>query len=107
MKFTLLLISVIIASFVLPLFLFGDMESFYNTFGFSGGNFLERPYVIITSIFMHGSIDHLLSNIIVLLFFGAAVEDELKWKKMLIIFFLGAFTHSIRWQLALQQAFSP
>ena len=44
---------------------------------------------------MHGSLEHLLSNILVLVFFGLAVESELGWKKMLLIFFIGAFAGDI------------
>lgn len=61
-----------------------------NFYGFSFNNLKERPYVLLTSIFIHGSLEHLLSNLIVLLFFGVAVEDEIKAKKMLLIFFTGA-----------------
>lgn len=63
----------------------------FDTYGLSLNNLIERPYVIITSIFLHGSLEHLLSNIFVLIFFGLAVESELGWKKMLVIFLLGAF----------------
>src|SRR3989338_3851416 len=91
MKLTLLLIAIMIIGFAVPLFFVQDIEGFYNTFGFSGKNFLERPYVVVTSIFMHGGIEHLLSNLLVLIFFGLAVEAELGVKKMLVIFFLGAF----------------
>jgi membrane associated rhomboid family serine protease len=52
---------------------------------------IEHPYVLITSIFMHGGFDHLIANIFVLFFFGIAVEKELGKLKYLAIFFLGAF----------------
>jgi len=69
----------------------GISEDFilYN-FGFSGDNLFARPWTLITSIFLHKDIDHLVSNIFVLMFFGTAVENELGKRKMLLIFFLGA-----------------
>jgi membrane associated rhomboid family serine protease len=63
----------------------------FDDYGFSQNNFLSKPYVIVTSIFLHGSFDHLASNLLVLIFFGLAVESELGWRKMSVIFFLGAF----------------
>jgi membrane associated rhomboid family serine protease len=71
-----------------------DLNAFYDIYGFSGSNFLERPYVLITSIFLHADIVHLLSNIFVLFFFGIALEGEIG-KKVLMIFFLGAFLGDI------------
>ncbi|MBU5678272.1 MAG: rhomboid family intramembrane serine protease [Candidatus Aenigmatarchaeota archaeon] len=66
------------------------VEEIVKFYGFSLNNLKERPYVLFTSIFIHGSIEHLISNLLVLLFFGVAVEDEIGAKKMLIIFFSGA-----------------
>lgn len=67
-----------------------EVEKIVNFYGFSLNNLKERPYVLFTSIFIHGNIEHLISNILVLLFFGIAVEDEIGSKKMLLIFFSGA-----------------
>ncbi|MEM7819880.1 MAG: rhomboid family intramembrane serine protease [Candidatus Aenigmatarchaeota archaeon] len=92
MKLTIFLILLCIIGFITPFFVFQNIDDFYNIYGFSGKNLLERPYVLVTSIFMHGSVEHLLVNILVLFFFGIAVESELGKLKMLLIFFLGAFT---------------
>jgi len=67
-----------------------DHKAFVDDFGFSGKNLLTKPWTLITSIFLHADIVHLLSNLFILLFFGMAVEAELG-RKMLLIFFLGAF----------------
>jgi membrane associated rhomboid family serine protease len=94
MKLTLLLILICVVGFFYPFFFIGDeagINKFYETYGFSGENMLERPYVLVTSIFMHGSLVHLLSNIFVLFFFGVAVEKEVGSARMLAIFLLGSF----------------
>ena len=82
MKLTLTLIILCIAVFLLEIFsfpLFGiTTDQFFNEFGFSLENMLSKPWVLLTSIFMHGDITHLLSNIIVLFFFGATLEEEIK-----------------------------
>ncbi len=92
MKLTILLILIAIAVFFISFSL--DTESVFNTYGFSGKNMLANPVVLITSIFLHASLIHLLSNILIWFFFGSAVEKELGAAKTLAIFFLGAFAGS-------------
>ena len=88
MKLTWILVLLCIAGFAFGVF-FG--EAAYDEYGFSRDNLLQRPHVLVTSIFLHGSLEHLLSNILVLVFFGLAVESELGWKRTALIFFIGAF----------------
>src|SRR3989338_10861444 len=92
MKFTWLLVLLCIAGFAYPV-LYGPET--YDTYGFSLDNLQQRPYVFFTSIFMHASFEHLISNIFVLIFFGLAVESELGSKRMLMIFFLGALAGDV------------
>lgn len=94
MRLTLVLILLMVVVFAYELFL-ADTETFFNTYGFSGANLLERPYVLITSIFIHGSAVHLLSNIMVMLFFSSPVESELGKTKALLIFLVGAIAGDI------------
>jgi membrane associated rhomboid family serine protease len=56
---------------------------------------LSNPATLVTSIFLHASLEHLLANILILFFFGIAVEKEMGSRKMLLIFFLGAFAGSL------------
>lgn len=102
MKITWLLIAVTLAAFVYSFF-FANTAAFFDTYGFSLNNLLTRPYVMITSIFLHASLTHLLSNILVWVFFGLAVENELGKARMLVIFFLGAFAGDLL-SLAFYQA---
>jgi len=88
MKVTYILTLACIITFVITFF--SNPEEIFDNYGFSGQNLLVKPYVLITSIFLHANLEHLLSNILVLLIFGLAVENELGWAKMLYIFFLGA-----------------
>jgi membrane associated rhomboid family serine protease len=67
-----------------------------NQLAFSWDNLAEgRWWVFITSVFLHGGPDHLVLNLIALLFFGKAVEDALGWKKTLLIFLAGAFAGNL------------
>ncbi|MDH5734177.1 MAG: rhomboid family intramembrane serine protease [Candidatus Bathyarchaeota archaeon] len=63
------------------------------TFGyvaFSGENLLEgRVWTLITALFLHGDLLHLLGNILFLFVFGNTVENELGAAKTLLVFFIG------------------
>lgn len=88
MKITIILVALCAAGFAVPLALGGQI---YDEYGFSRNNLVADPLVLVTSIFLHGSLEHLLSNVLVLLFFGLAVEKELGWRRITTIFFLGSF----------------
>jgi len=87
---TIILSILMVLAFLFAVFFVKDLDAFYNYYGFSGANLLARPYVLITSIFMHAGIEHLLSNLLVFIFFARAVEKEMGPWKMLAIFLLGA-----------------
>ncbi len=89
MKVTLILITIAIIMFAATLTT--RNSDVFSTYGFSADNFVADPFVIVSSIFLHASLIHLLSNIFAWFFFGAAVEKELGAARMLAIFFLGAF----------------
>lgn len=84
------LIALCVIAFYFSFFV-ASPEPLFNKYGFSIDNFLARPYVIITSIFLHAGIAHLLSNLLVLFFFGSAVESEIGKARTLLVFFAGAF----------------
>ncbi len=48
----------------------------------------QYPWQIITSMFFHGDIFHILGNSLYLWIFGAFVEDKLGWKAYLFLYFL-------------------
>ncbi len=87
MKATLWLALFCTIGFLLILF----FPNSYKILGFSLYNLIRNPWCCITAIFIHGNLEHYLSNLFVLLIFGLAVEEEMGRKKMLLIFFLGAF----------------
>ncbi len=69
-----------------------NTEQIFNDYGYSTESLLSgKFYVLITSIFLHSNLDHLLSNILVLLIFGLALEEEIGKKRFLILFIAGAF----------------
>jgi len=55
---------------------------------------LERPWTLITSIFLHGSFIHLLYNMLGLALFGTILENDIGSKKFLMIFFAAGLSAS-------------
>ena len=86
---TVLIVAAMFLTFGIEL-LVPDLDGLVNAYGFSGDNMLVRPHVAFTSIFLHAGIVHLLSNVLVLLVFGVALEPEIGKKWYLAIFFGGA-----------------
>lgn len=77
-----------LSSIVTGFFISGD--TFLQLFAFSGENLLlGRLWTLVTSIFLHGGLGHLLMNCVALFFFGRAVEKEVSVKMFLGIFFVG------------------
>ncbi len=85
------LMSAIAVTFALEFFLSSQINVIFDTFGLSLKALMEgKWWVLISSIFLHASPEHLALNLIALFFFGNAVEEKLGTRKMLSIFFLSA-----------------
>ena len=56
---------------------------------------LDRLWTIITSIFVHGSIGHILANMITLYFFGRYLCALLGERKFLFVYFIGGILGNI------------
>lgn len=67
-----------------------DLCIYTYTDGFSlvGKNAFENPHTFITSMFMHGSLGHLLGNMIFLFILGGIVEGAIGMRKYLLMYFL-------------------
>lgn len=56
---------------------------------------LQRPWIVFTHMFLHGSPTHLLGNMLALGLFGSILERLIGWKKFLIVFFIGGIVSSV------------
>ena len=56
---------------------------------------LLRPWTILTAMFMHGDIMHLLFNMLGLYFFGSAVERQLGSRRFAILYFVSGFSGAL------------
>ncbi|XRO76074.1 rhomboid family intramembrane serine protease [Methanocaldococcus sp. 28A] len=79
-----LIIGICIIMFIVSVF----MPQLYYYFALWPNLFTYMPWQIITSIFMHANITHLLVNMFVLFIFGTYLENRVGSKKYLLIFLL-------------------
>jgi membrane associated rhomboid family serine protease len=63
--------------------------------GLQPATFLQQPWTIVTDLFMHGSIWHILFNMITLYFFGTFLIRLVGSRDFLIIYFLGGIVGNI------------
>jgi membrane associated rhomboid family serine protease len=88
MKLTYWLAIILVVIFCLQLLV--DPELVLNEFGFSGTHVLQKPWTPLSAMFLHADLGHLLANILVLVFFGRAVEAELgPWRTLAIFLAAG------------------
>lgn len=74
----------------------GNGETFYQWFAlYFPENKLFQPWQIITHMFMHGGITHILFNMFALWMFGTAVEQIFGWKKFIIFYLLSGLGAAI------------
>jgi membrane associated rhomboid family serine protease len=64
---------------------------------------IERPWTLVTHIFLHGGFMHFLFNMLVFFFFAPTLERKIGSVKFLLIFFLSGIFAGIGWSLT----FSP
>lgn len=66
-----------------------------SNFGLLPSSTLERPWTLITSMFLHADFGHLFANMLTLFFFGLYVEQLAGEKEFLKIYFLGGLAGSL------------
>lgn len=81
-----------IAMFALQSFL---SPSLVNALVFVPGLIVVRPWAVVTYMFLHGSLTHLLFNMLGLFFFGSRVEARLGERRFLTLYFVSGITGAI------------
>lgn len=59
-----------------------------DSFVLVSADVLYRPWILVTSMFLHGSIDHLIYNMFALALFGTILEKVLGMKRFLVLYFI-------------------
>lgn len=88
------IIIVSVLAFIVAQFLPADFVNdnlFYSFSSILAGN----VYVVVTALFMHGSLIHLVSNMMLLYLVGNALEEVVGSKKFALVFFLGGVSSFI------------
>ena len=70
-------------------------------FVLKSGDIFTRPWILLTSIFLHGGLVHLLFNGFALALFGSILENIIGSKRVVFVYFLGGFIASIVFVLGL------
>ena len=77
-------------------YLFETRFSFIvQDFAPSSNEFLAKPWILLTYIFIHANVKHLFFNLFALVLFGSILELIIGYKKFLIVFFLSGIISGI------------
>ncbi|MDH5696276.1 MAG: rhomboid family intramembrane serine protease [Dehalococcoidia bacterium] len=63
--------------------------------GLQPATFLGRPWTLVTNLFVHGGIGHILANMLTLYFFGSYLARLIGVRNFLIIYFCGGILGNI------------
>ena len=66
-----------------------------DTFGFTPNQFHNEPWTIVTNMFVHAGLWHILGNMIMLYFFGSYLLGLLGEAKFLIVYFTGGLLGNV------------
>ena len=80
---------------VLIYFLQQTMPGLTQALAFVPIAILARPWTMVTYMFLHGSISHILFNMIALYFFGSRVEQRLGAERFIVLYFIGGISGAI------------
>ena len=94
-NYSFLLLFLISISFVLQLLITGYTQRLILI----PAHVMERPWMLITYIFLHGSFWHFFFNMLFFLFFGPVLERKIGSSKFLLIFFLAGIFAGVGWSL--------
>lgn len=87
---------------VAAFFLQSTLPGLANAFVFVPVLALVRPWTVVTYMFLHGDLMHLLFNMLALFFFGPRVEERILSRPFAILYFLSGITGAL-----LSMIFSP
>jgi membrane associated rhomboid family serine protease len=84
---------------ILPSFLDSLNYNIVQLLGLQPASFIQHPWTIVTNLFVHGSIWHLIFNMLTLYFFGTFLLRLAGARTFLIIYFLGGIVGNIFFML--------
>jgi membrane associated rhomboid family serine protease len=104
-RWTFILIGICVAVYLLQVVAGGWIGwvylEFFPAFAF------RYPWMFLTSIFLHASIDHILFNMMALFFFGMYLERLVGWKLLLIVFFVSGVVGNLGYMVTAPSSITP
>lgn len=79
---------------------------YVNAFQFDPNSLVTRPWTLVTYIFLHNGLLHLFFNMLVLYFFGTALENRIGNRQLLAIFFTAGILSAIGYKFLSQPIFN-
>ena len=92
MKFYSLWLAIIM---IIIFFLQNVISKFTDLFILDSAKIISEPWRLVTSIFLHGNLIHLVFNLFALIFFGLILEKQITSKNFLFVFFTSGILASI------------
>src|SRR3989338_7547759 len=77
----------LIAANVILFILQMTVKNFTESFILVGNDVFSRPWILLTSMFLHGGVYHLLVNMYVLAMFGSILEQRIGAKRIVLLYF--------------------
>ncbi len=74
--------------------------------GFQPASFFARPWTLVTNLFIHAGIGHILVNMITLYFFGSYLSRLIRTRNFLLVYFGGGILGNIFYLLLAPSPFS-
>lgn len=91
MRYSFILVAICVVVFILQMF-FPFIE---NNFALYSSKVIEEPWLLVTSMFLHGGFEHLFFNMFALALFGFILESIIGSRRFVIIYFASGIVASI------------
>ncbi|MCD4666859.1 rhomboid family intramembrane serine protease [archaeon] len=88
-------VTILLAINVLAFILQWIIPGFTDLFVLVSKDVLARPWILLTSMFLHGSLPHLLFNMYALFIFGSLIEQKIGSKRFSFVYFLSGILASL------------
>jgi len=74
-------------------------EQLIRLFGLQPAGFSDHTWTIVTNLFIHGGLWHIIANMLTLYFFGTYLAGLIGWSRLLIVYFGGGILGNILFML--------
>lgn len=88
------------------IFILQNFTQSWIYFAFIPAYAAHYPWMYVTSIFLHASLEHILVNMVVLLVFGTLLEQRVGSKRLLLIFIVAGVIGNIGYQITATSPFT-